>query len=70
MAGIFKWLFRGSFYGDVRNAMTTREEPRGKARPEPEIVRVADPTMPGQPYFTQLERLTGCHGNLILQSRG
>jgi len=76
LAGIFKWLFGGSFSGDARNAMTAREEPRGKARPEPEIIRVADPSMPGQPCLTQLERLTGCarvcrvyevwHGSLMV----
>ena len=58
MAGIFKWLFGGSSSGDARKVKTAREEPRGKAHPEPEISRVADPSLPGQPYFTQLERLT------------
>ncbi len=60
MAGIFKWLFGGFSSGDARKVKTAREEPRGEARPEPEpeIIRVADPSLPGQPYFTQLERLT------------
>lgn len=60
MAGIFKWLFGGSPSGDARKAKTAREESRGKDRPEPdpEIIRVADPSLPGQGYFTQLERLT------------
>ena len=60
MVGIFKWLFGGSTTVDARKAKTAREESRGKTRPEPvpEIVRVADSSMPGQPYFTRLERLT------------
>ena len=61
MAGVFKWLFgERTSSGDAGKANTTRSEPRGKARaePEPEFVRVADLSLPGQPYFTQLERLS------------
>jgi hypothetical protein len=60
MAGILKWLFGGFSSDDSHTAKTARDKPRGKAHPEsePEIIRAADPALPGQPYFTQLERLT------------
>lgn len=60
MVGIFKRLFGRFSAGDVQQAEPAREQPRKQARnePEPEIVRLADPSLPGGSYFTQLERLT------------
>jgi len=60
MAGILRWLFGGSSARDARAAPTVREELRRKAatEPEPEIVRMTDPSLPGPLYFAQLERLT------------
>ncbi|MFT3687743.1 DnaJ domain-containing protein [Paenirhodobacter sp.] len=60
MAGIFRWLFGGSSARDTQNAPTVRDEHRRKtaAEPEPEIVRAANPSLPGPLYFAQLERLT------------
>lgn len=60
MVGIFKWLFGRSSTGDVQQAEPAREHPRKWAppEPEPEIVRLADPSLPSGSYFTQLERLT------------
>jgi hypothetical protein len=52
MAGFFKWLF-GS-----REEPTLRQEAKsgGSAYSEPEYFN--GPSLPGQPYFVQLERLT------------
>lgn len=60
MAGIFKWLFGNSSAGADDKAQTLRNEGRRKttAEPEPEIVRMLDHSLPGRPYFIQLERLT------------
>ena len=60
MSGIFRWLFGGSSARDPKAPDTVREEPRSKAaaEPEPEILRMADPSLPGQLYFAQLERFT------------
>lgn len=60
MAGILRWLFGGSSARDAREAPAVREGLRRKAaaEPEPEIVSMADPSLPGRLYFAQLERLT------------
>jgi len=60
MAGILKRLFGLSSSEDTRKPKTEREQARSRARPEPELenIREADPSLPGQLYFTQLERLT------------
>lgn len=59
MVGILNWLF-GKSAADNHKAKTAREDLHNNARPElePEIIRVADPSLPAQPYFTQLEILT------------
>lgn len=60
MAGFFDWLFGRSSSPNVGKVKATRAEARASSRldPAPETFRVVDPSMPGQPYFAQLERLT------------
>jgi hypothetical protein len=58
MAGIFKWLFGRASADRAREEPTLRQEAKrgGSAYSEPEYFN--GPSLPGQPYFVQLERLT------------
>ncbi|MEQ9145204.1 MAG: J domain-containing protein [Parvibaculaceae bacterium] len=60
MSGIFRWLFGGSSPHDSEAGTAARKGHCNEAgaEPEPESDPVADPSLPGQIYFAQLERLT------------
>jgi hypothetical protein len=58
MAGIFKWLFGRASADRAGEAPSLREETKrgGNAYSEPQYFN--GPSLPGQPYFVQLECLT------------
>ncbi len=60
MAGFFKWLFGTSEPSSTKLPEPERTRSRQQARvdPQPLTARVADLSLPGNRYFTELEKLT------------